>query len=582
MVTQNHAAGIPATQHAFVFTGPGTFVLDRAKPVSLPGPTQLLLKVGSVSLCFSDTKLLHSFADHPRKAEVVSGVPRSTLEEIPSYVPNDRPTVAGHEVSARVAAVGYEVTAFAVGDRVLVQPDYRSLPTPRSNAAFGYNFEGGLQEYVLVDERTLIDPATGRRYLLAVSEAPSWSAISLIEPWACVERSYAATSRGALEPHGRLLIVVDAGHEAEGVADLVAASAPREIVVFAPRPLPGSELEVGGQIRQILSPVGSLDALEPASFDDIIYFGVAAQRIETLGEFLGKGGILNIVCGGRRIGQPVAIDVGRIHYDGVRLVGTPSSSAADGYAMIPSSGELRPGDAVAIVGAAGPMGFMHTIRAIVSDMAGIRVDAIDIDDDRLERLAVVAGPIARRRGVEVRFVNSRRTPPGRGFSYVGLMVPSAAILAAALDLAGAGARVNVFAGFAAGTRAEVDLDSALARRIFMFGTSGLEDADMRTVLQRLERGDLDPNVSVDAVCGMAGVAAALEAVEARTSGGKIVVYPELHDLALTRLADLAERMPDVGAALDGGHWCRGAEDALLQAMAGRTKGSREEDPTDDR
>ncbi len=34
--------------------------------------------------------------------------------------------------------------------------------TPGSNAAFGYNFEGGLQEYVLLDERMIIEPATGR------------------------------------------------------------------------------------------------------------------------------------------------------------------------------------------------------------------------------------------------------------------------------------------------------------------------------------------------------------------------------------------------------------------------------------
>jgi hypothetical protein len=35
------------------------------------------------------------------------------------------------------------------GDRRLVQTDYRWLKTAHSNAAFGYNFEGALQEYVL-------------------------------------------------------------------------------------------------------------------------------------------------------------------------------------------------------------------------------------------------------------------------------------------------------------------------------------------------------------------------------------------------------------------------------------------------
>ena len=61
--------------------------------------------------------------------------------------------------------------------------------------------------------------------------------------------------------------------------------------------------------------------------------------------------------------RDAAVDVGRIHYDPIRLTGTTGTSAAEGYARIPADGELREGDTVAIVGAAGPMGFMHTVRA---------------------------------------------------------------------------------------------------------------------------------------------------------------------------------------------------------------------------
>ena len=91
---------------------------------------------------------------------------------------------------------------------------------------------------------------------------------------------------------------------------------------------------------------------------------------------------------------------------------------------------------------------------------------------------------------------------------------------------------------------------------------------MRSVVGRLEAGTLGTNMSVGAVSGMEGVADALAAVEARTSGGKIVVYPMLHETGLVRLADLAERYPTVAAALEDGRWTRAAEDALL-AAAGR-------------
>jgi len=137
---------LPATQHAIQIVGPGQLVHNRAKPVPVPGPTQLVVKVEAVGICFSDTKLLKAFSTHLRKAEVTGGIDAATLAEIPSYVPGELPLVPGHEVAGRIVAVGVAVRHHAVGERVLVQTDYRHLPTPGSNAAFGYNFEGGLQE----------------------------------------------------------------------------------------------------------------------------------------------------------------------------------------------------------------------------------------------------------------------------------------------------------------------------------------------------------------------------------------------------------------------------------------------------
>lgn len=45
----------------------------------------------------------------------------------------------------------------------------------------------------------------------------------------------------------------------------------------------------------------------------------------------------------------------------------------------------------------------------------------------------------------------------------------------------------------------------------------------------------------------------------RTSGGKIMVYPQLHDLGLVRLVDLPRVMPEVAALMDGGRWTAAAE-----------------------
>ena len=108
--------------------------------------------------------------------------------------------------------MGDEVRRHRVGERCLIQTDYRHLPTAAANAAFGYNFEGGLQEYVLLDERMIIEPGTGERFLIPVGEEPGASAIALVEPWACVEASYVCRERRAAGPGGRMLVVPGAGH----------------------------------------------------------------------------------------------------------------------------------------------------------------------------------------------------------------------------------------------------------------------------------------------------------------------------------------------------------------------------------
>ena len=140
---------LPATQFAVQLVGPSQLTLNPAKAVSPPGPHQILAKVECVGLCFSDLKLLKQFDQHPRKSVVVKGLTSEALDEMPNYVPGAKPTVPGHEVTCRIVAVGSEVKHHKIGERCLVQTDYRDLPTAGSASAFGYNFEGALQEYVL-------------------------------------------------------------------------------------------------------------------------------------------------------------------------------------------------------------------------------------------------------------------------------------------------------------------------------------------------------------------------------------------------------------------------------------------------
>jgi threonine dehydrogenase-like Zn-dependent dehydrogenase len=541
----------PASQHAIQFVGADQVVHNPAKAMYPLGPRQLLLKSEACGICFSDTKLLHAFTNHPRKSEVLSGLTPEELAEIPSYKPGALPGVPGHEPVGRIVAVGSDVRHHTVGERVLVQTDYRHLPTASSNAAFGYNFEGALQEYVVLDERVIMDPATGERFLIPVSDGPSASAVALIEPWACVEAAYAWGERTTLKPGGRLLVVADA---VDGLDDLIAQATPGSITVVG-------AVAVAGATR--VASVGDLEG----TFDDIVSVGADADTVEALGSHIGFGGVLDVVLAGGAFDRRVKIDVGRVHYDLIRYTGTAGTNAAVGYARIPAQCELREGDRIAIVGAAGPMGLMHTVRTAVSGVPGISMDAVDVDDARLAHLAAVVAPVAEANGVPATFRNSKTEPLEGGYTYVAAMVPAPFLIAQAVDISTDGAIVNAFAGFAIGTMAELDLTAIATKGIYLVGTSGSRIQDMETMLAKVENGTLDTNVSLWAITGMAGVADGIAAVTNRTSGGKIMVYPMLPDLGMIQLAELQDKLPTVAAAMVDGRWTKAAEAALLASQA---------------
>jgi threonine dehydrogenase-like Zn-dependent dehydrogenase len=557
---------MPATQHAIQIVAAGRIVHNREKAVPQVGPHQILVRMEAVGICFSDTKLLHAFTGHPRKSRVLSGLDADVLAEIPSYVPDRLPTVPGHEPVGRIVAVGDEVRRHRVGERCLIQTDYRHLPTAAANAAFGYNFEGGLQEYVLLDERMIIEPGTDERFLIPVGEEPGASAVALVEPWACVEASYVYRERRGPLPGGRLLVVADAGHAIDGIATLLERARPAGLTALTADAAQLAALEATGFA---LTRVAGLDGVARQGFDDIVYFGADPATIEVLQDRLAFRGLINVVTGGVAIGRAVALDVGRVHYDLTRWTGTSGASATEGYAAIPADGEVRAGDRMAVIGAAGPMGLMHVVRAASGGWKDLSIVGLDIDDARLEHLERAAGPIARSRGVELEVVNSRNTEVAPGFSYIALMVPAPPLVGEAVALAGSGCRINIFAGFATGTRAEIDLDRYIERHCYFLGTSGSGIPDMKAVLRKVESGELDTNISLDAVAGFEGVADALAAVEARTASGKIMVYPSLPDLGLVRLSELGERFPSVAAALQDGRWTKAAERELLR-VAGRS------------
>jgi threonine dehydrogenase-like Zn-dependent dehydrogenase len=537
---------VPDLQVAVQLVGPDRLELNPAKPVPTPGPTQILGRVECVGLCFSDMKLLHQFDRHPRKTPVLAHLAEDVLREIPSYVPGGAPTVPGHEAVLRVLAVGNRVRSAKPGGRYLVQADFRELKTAGSNGAFGYNFEGGLQEYVLLDER-VTTAGDGESYLLPVPDDRAASQLALVEPWACVEDAFASRERRELKHGGTVLIAAADGVELDlGGLDL-AASARRYALG---RDLPGCER------------VASVDGL-PA-IDDLLIAGADLTLVEALVPRLGPGGVALIARGSRRFGRPAQLPIGRIHYGPIRVVVTPSARFADAFAIIPETGEPRPGDHVTVIGAGGPMGVMAVARAIAASRPGALIEGAVRKAARADALRARIAPMAEAHRVRLRLYDSDHELPDGPVDYAFVMAPVAELVNRAIAESAPRGIVNLFAGIPASELAPLDLDGLADKGVYCLGTSGSTLEDMRAVLGKVLSGELDTNLSVAAVSGMSGAIDGLSAVRDRTIAGKIVVYPRLADLPLTELPDLARRFPSVGALMDGGCWSKAAEDELFR------------------
>ncbi len=400
-----------------------------------------------------------------------------------------------------IVQVGNAVTRYKPGERYLVQTDYRWLPTANSASAFGYNFEGALQEFTLLDERVITAP-DGESMLIPVPSDLPASAIALCEPWACVEDAYVEVQRRTLKPGGRCLVVGDG--------------------------------EVDAPHATRVTP----DALPEGQFDDVIYFGSDAAVVEQLFARVAANGLLVLAQCGGKFGRPVMTAVGRVHYGGIRIIGTTGNDVNAALQAIPTTAEIRTGDRINIVGAAGPMGQMHVIRDLCQGVEGVTVYAGDLSDERLAKLEKLASPLAEKNGLTLRPYNPSKDQPTETFNYVVLMAPVPALVAQAVQDAAPQAIINIFAGIPADKSGEIDLDAYVEKQCYFIGTSGSTLDDMKVVLKKVVARQLDTNLSVAAVAGLDGAIDGIRAVEQNTMPGKIVVYPSATGMKLTPITEL--------------------------------------------
>ena len=537
------------------------------------GEDDVIGRVEAVGICYSDAKLVRAGGAHAR----LRGRDLAAA-----------PVTPGHEVTLTVVGVGeHRRRQVRLGARYILQPDvyYRGR-----TLAVGYQLPGALAQYVVLG-REVLDGDEGC-YLVPLPDEVGSVEGALIEPWSCVVAAYRIAARTHLRSGGTLRLYGFGEQPALDFAGVRFGAVPERLGVAPPEAglgAPPRRVVAAGLNRANRQAVESWAAAEgvevawrgappPCGADDVIIAGTppAGGWMGQLFAELPRHAVVSLqVAGPRAAVGALACDLGRIHYQGIRVVGRCDGKVAAAYAGA-ARRDLAPGGRARFVGGAGPMGQMHVLRALALAEPPATVVVTDLSPERLQALGGRAAALGlpapillpAGRGAAAVDAELRRLAPD-GFDDVVLLAPSAAAAEHAARFLGRGGYLNVFAGVAEGSVVDLPLEGIAAGGVRVAGTTGSPLAATLQTLALVTEGDLRPGIVLGALADLEHGGAAVEAVAAGRVTGKVVVLPFARDLGLQTLEALAAGDAAWRRALGGGrYWSRAAERLCAAAQSG--------------
>jgi len=219
---------------------------------------------------------------------------------------------------------------------------------------------------------------------------------------------------------------------------------------------------------------------------------------------------------------------------------------------------------------------MHVQRALELPNGPKTVIATEISDERLQTLNDMFAPLAEKNKRTILFFNpntSKQTfyefvmqaTNNQGADDVVVSVPVAKLMEEADTVMKPDGMLVFFAGVPNGTMGKVNLSNVHLSNAQYTGTSGLTIHDQASVMERRIAGTLSPGRSVAAIGGIETAADAIQSVMDSKYPGKVVIFPQIHNLPLTSLKELKDRIPEVAAKLGPDQmWTNEAEEALIE------------------
>ena len=539
----------------------------QPEPFSIPEPNddQLLVRIDTVSVCFSDVKILKQGGSHPKLYN------RNLAVD---------PTRLGHEVSLTIVKVGKNLQGrYRPGQRLAVQPD---IYQQGKSTAYGYTVPGGMIQFHLIGDEVL-KTDTGA-CLLPLEEGMGYAESSLLEPWGCVMAAY--TQRRRLTPKkGGMMWIIGQPGDSTSYTFSTGLDNPASFVLT----------DVPASVKELIASTGAKfterNGLAPADyeslskelttgtgFDDIVILSpTSASAVGQIARFIARRGTCNLV-GTKPLDGLSQVDLGRLHYDYIAFIGNNTTDIAVSYGEARNRCELRPGGSTVFIGAGGPMGQMHVQRALELPNGPQLVIATEISDERLETLSNMFTPLAQKQGRKLLFFNpnsSKKTfyefvmeaTQNEGVDDVVVSVPVAALMEEGDTVMKSDGMMVLFAGVPNGTMGKVNLSNVYLSNAQYTGTSGLTIDDQASVMARRVAGTLSPGRSVAAIGGLETAAEAIESVIEGKYPGKVVIFPQIRNLPLTGLKELKDRLPEVAEKLgEDLMWTNEAEEVLIEKL----------------
>ncbi len=305
----------------------------RLETFELPplGEDEILMRVVSDSLCTSTYKAVLQGSAHKR---------------VPSDI-GENPVIIGHEMCGEIAAVGKNIgSRWQVGQRAVIQPALKL----ENGHDVGYSFQyiGGSATYVVVPAVVL------ERGCLLPFEGDAFFQGSLVEAFGCILRGYKGFYHTDYENYkrtdgaksgGRLAILggtgpmglgaVEMAVGSVGVCQIVVTDLNPERLSWAARQCSAEYAREKGVSLQYLNtgvledPVQTLIAASEGGFDDVFVMAPVPELFSMAEQICRVDGCINFFAGPAQHELPGSLNLYRVHYDGIHVVGTAGSIPQD-------------------------------------------------------------------------------------------------------------------------------------------------------------------------------------------------------------------------------------------------------------